>query len=114
MKNKMIEKIKIKKKGQEEMLGFALIIIIVAVILLVFLGFSLRGSQKQGVESYEADSFMQAFLQYTTDCAENYETDYLDIQDLVFECDDGNTCLDGRDACEVLELESKMVKQYFL
>lgn len=99
--------IKIKKKGQEEMLGFALIMIIVAVILLVFLGFSLKNSQKEAVKSYEVDSFIQTFLQYTTNCADKYETDYLDIQDLVFECEKGEFCLDERDTCEVLELESK-------
>ncbi len=96
-----ISKFKIKNKsGQEEIVGFALIIIIVAVILLVFLGLSLNTPQKEIVESYEVDSFIQAFLQYTTDCRDNLE--YLSIQKLIFNCYDDEMCLDERDACNAL------------
>ena len=90
----------IKKKAQEEMVGFALIITIVAVILLVLLGLSLRSPQQEEVESYEVDSFIQAFLQYTSDCRDNLE--YLSIQRLIFDCNMGGVCLDGRGSCEVL------------
>jgi len=31
------------KRAQEEMVGFALIVVIVAVIMLIFLGFSIKG-----------------------------------------------------------------------
>ena len=89
------------KVGQEEMVGFMLIIIIVAVIMLVFLSFYLRDSPKEIVESYEVESFIQAFLQHTTDCRDNLE--YLSIRKLIFDCDDGGICLDGRDICEVLD-----------
>ena len=95
----IISKIK-NKFGQEEIVGFALIIIIVAVILLIFLGFSLRNQQKEIVEDYEVDSFIQSFLQYTTDCEDNLE--YLSIQKLIFNCYDREICLDKRDACDVL------------
>ena len=91
------------KKAQEEMIGFALIIIIVAVIMLVFLNLSLKSPEKQAVESYEVDSFIQAFLQYDTDCEETYETNYLSVQELIFNCNDEEKCLDERDTCEVLE-----------
>lgn len=88
------------KRSQEEMVGFALIMIIVAVVLLVFLGLSLRNSQQEEVESYEVDSFISSFLQYTTDCEENYE--YLSIEDLISSCVNGDSCSDGRNMCEVL------------
>ncbi len=90
-----------QKKAQEEMIGFVLIIVLVAVILLIFLGFSLRSPQKEVVESYEVEGFIQVFLQYTTDCRDNLE--YLSIRKLIFDCNDGGTCLDERDACEVLD-----------
>ena len=90
------------KSGQEEIVGFALIIIIVAVILLIFLGFSLRSSQKEIVESYEVDSFIWAFLQYTTTCRDASDLEYLSIQKLIFDCNDGEMCLDKRDTCNVL------------
>lgn len=91
------------KRGQEEMVGFALIIILVAVIILVFLGFSLKNNQKGTVESYEVDSFIQSFLQYTTECENNFE--YLSIQKLIFDCSNKEVCSDGKDACEVLNTE---------
>jgi len=94
-------KVKSNKKAQEEMVGFALIIIIVAVIIIIFLGFSLSKSPKENVESYEVDSFIQAFLQYTTDCSDNIE--FLSIQKLIFACSRGESCKDERGACSVLE-----------
>jgi|TARA_B100001971_G_C18153805_1_gene517345 hypothetical protein len=88
------------KLAQEEMVGFALIIIVVAVILLVFVGFSLKNQEKETVESYEVESFTQSFLQYTTDCRDNLKT--LSIQRLISNCRNNRICLDGRNTCEVL------------
>tara|TARA_B100000315_G_C14536055_1_gene568494 strand:+ start:241 stop:714 length:474 start_codon:yes stop_codon:yes gene_type:complete len=89
-----------KKKAQEEMVGFALIIIVVAVILLVFIGFSIRNSEKENVESYEVESFIQTALQYTTDCRDHLEP--IPVQKLIIDCRNNEFCLDGRDSCEVL------------
>lgn len=92
-------------KGQEEMIGFALIIIIVAVILLVFLTLSLRNKSKEGVESYEVESFIQAVLQYTTECRDSNDLEFLSIQKLIFDCSNEEQCLDERNSCEVLNSE---------
>ncbi|MFH1586141.1 MAG: hypothetical protein ABIB79_05220 [archaeon] len=89
-------------KGQEEMVGFAMIVIIVAVILLVFLAFSIK-KPSEGIESYEIESFIQAFLQHTSDCRDQNNLEYRSIQDLISDCDNGKTCLDSRDTCEVLD-----------
>jgi len=89
------------KKAQEEMIGFVLIIVLVAVIGLIFLGLSLRNPQKEIVESYEVESFIQSFLQYTTDCG-NYRENYLPLQKLISACVDGEICLDERESCTVL------------
>ena len=89
------------KKAQEEIIGFALIIILVAVILLVFLGFSLRDQEKEAVESYEVESFIQSFLHYTSDCRDNLE--FLSVQKLISGCSNNVMCLDGRLTCDVLE-----------
>ena len=91
------------KKAQEEIVGFALIIIVVAIILLVFIAFSLNTSQKETIESYEVDSFIQSFLQYTTNCTDNLQA--LTVQRLVFYCDRQENCLDSRSACDVLDSE---------
>ncbi len=95
------------KYGQEEMVGFALIMIIVAIILLIFLSFSLGKSEKETVESYEVESFIQSMLQYTTDCRDNLE--YVSIQKLIFDCYDKEKCIDERDTCEVLNSTLKEI-----
>ena len=92
---------KINRKGQEEMVGFALIIIIVAVILLIFLRISITKPEKEAVESYEVQNFLLAGLQYTTDCRDAYE--FRSIQNLIFDCNDEKDCEDGRKACDVLK-----------
>lgn len=89
------------KKGQEEMVGFALIIIIVAVILMVFLGFYLSKPSNQSVHSYEAESFVQSSIQYSTTC-QNYNWGYFSVKDLIFMCQTGTTCNKDEDACSVL------------
>jgi len=88
------------KKGQEEMVGFAVILVIVAIIFLVVIGFVVKVPNKSNLESYEVESFLGAGLQYTTDC-EDY-SGFMDIQKLVSYCGEENLCLDGRDSCEVL------------
>lgn len=90
------------KSAQEEIVGFALIIIIIAIILLVLLVFSLNKPEKEAVESFEVGSFINTFLQYTTDCAETYEPNYANVQKLISNCNSGEFCLDGRNACEAL------------
>ena len=94
-------KMRRNKRGQEEFIGFAMIIIIVAVVLLIFLSISLRKPQKDSVESYEVESFLQAMLHYTTDCENNLGP--VSLQKTIFDCNTNEVCLDGRSSCEVLE-----------
>lgn len=95
------------KRSQEEIVGFVLIVIIVSVILLVFLSFSLRNSKKMEIESYEVEGFIQSFLQYTSDCEDS--TGFLSMQNLIFSCGNNEMCLDGRSACETMELILKEI-----
>jgi hypothetical protein len=90
-----------RKLGQEEMVGFAVIIVIVSVIALILLGFLLKGTEKKAVENYEIESFIQSSLQYTSDC-ESY-LGFLPVQELIISCEANNKCLDERDSCEVLK-----------
>ena len=86
------------KRAQEEIVGFAIIVIIVSIILVFFLVFSL--SERTSEESYETESFLQSVLHYTSDCTDNGK--YLPIQDLIFSCYGKETCDDGEEACVVL------------
>ncbi len=83
------------------MIGFALIMIIVAVIILIFIGFSLTRPQQEPVGSYEVENFIQSLLQYTSDCKDNLR--YLSVQKLITTCFEGEICSNGRTTCSVLE-----------
>ena len=89
-------------RAQEEMVGFSLIIIIIAVILLIFLSFSLKKDNTEEVSNYEVEGFIQSVLHYTTEC--NDGSEYLSIQKLISECNSANQkCENGEFACTVLE-----------
>ena len=87
------------KKAQEEMVGFALIIIIVAVILLAFIGFSLVKSS-QNIQSYEVGNFIQSMIQYTTQCQDNFG--YVSVEELISMCSQETNCVNNENSCSVL------------
>ena len=89
------------KRSQEEMVGFVLIVLMIVIILLIFLGFSIRNSEKEGVEDYEVKNFIQAFLHYTSDCRNNLK--FRSILELISDCKNNEECQDKRDSCDVLE-----------
>ena len=68
-----------------------------------FLIIYIRKSQKETVESYEVESFINTVLSYTTECADRYEPNYLTIKKLITSCDKKAVCTDNRPSCEVLE-----------
>ena len=90
------------KKAQEEMVGFGIIIVVVAVLILVFLSISLN-KPKEIQSSSKVEAFLQSFLQYTTDCAKRFETDYQDIQDVIGMCSSNQLCYNEKSSCEVLD-----------
>lgn len=88
------------KKAQEEIVGFVIIVVIVGVVLLIFLGFMLTRNNKTSVESYAIESFIDAMLQYTTECETQIE--FLSFQKLIDYCEKGGKCLNNIDSCKVL------------
>ena len=110
---KKYNKMKKNKKAQEEMIGFALIIILVSVILLVFLAFSLNKPKTEATGSYEVNSFLQATLQYTTTCQTSSGIKkFNDVQNLIFECELENECSNGEETCKVLnETLTELLKE---
>lgn len=89
-----------KKKGQEEIIGFAMIMVIVVIVILFFLVFALKRDSGENVQSYEVDNFIQSMLQYTTTC-DNYFGNY-SIQELIFQCENGKDCLNEQNSCDIL------------
>jgi hypothetical protein len=93
------------KKAQEEIAGFAIILVLLAIILLAFLAASLKKPEKDAVNNYEIENFLQTVLQQTTRCEINGE--FKDIQDLIFECNKGSECKNTQSSCEFLETTLK-------
>lgn len=96
---------KFNKRAQEEMVGFALIIIIVSIIIIAFIGFFLSKSSSQSIQSYEAQSFIQSALQTSTQCQNYYG--YISVQNLIVMCSSGSQCSslnssNSEDSCAVL------------
>ncbi len=92
------------KEGQEEIIGFAVIIVLVSIILLIFLGVYLRtDSSTEEIQNYEIDSFIQGFLQYTSDCESEYEGNFVSMQDLILMCEELKVCVGGESSCNKLK-----------
>jgi len=100
--NKILPK---SKRSQEEMVGFALIIIIVAVIVLVFITLGLRSKAVEETKSSEIYNFLQSSLTYTSRCATEYVPDYSTVERLIDDCYSGEICvnLNEENACLVLK-----------
>jgi len=90
----------LNKKGQEEIVGFVVIIVIVAIAMVILLWFLLNSPNEDAVQNFEVESFIQTAMQYTTDCEDYVE--FLSLQDLVIACEKGEKCLDERESCVVL------------
>ena len=98
---------KTAKKGQHEILGFVMIIVIIAVIGVIFLGISLRQGRSEIIynEDAEITNFLSSSTKYTTDCILK-EPLYADMRELISGCYSKDTCKDSsdlnREACSVL------------
>lgn len=89
-----------KKKAQEEMVGFAVILVITAVIIVILIGFLIRTKNKVNLESYEIEGFLASALQYTSNCS-GY-LGFMDVKDLIASCSRLENCIEGQKSCEVL------------
>jgi len=114
MNKRNINQIKTKnKKGQHEIVGFILIVVIVVVIGLFLLVFYLR---QEPVERQSSDiqNFLQNSMRYTTSCAINYAPEYSSIEDLIKSCykNENQECVDERKVCEAVnETLSELVPE---
>jgi|TARA_B100001964_G_scaffold215449_1_gene253800 hypothetical protein len=90
------------KKGQQEMVGFVLIVVLVVVGLMVFLIISLRDTpENEG--SLEVVDALDALMKHTTECAVVYVPAYDDFEALFKSCHDGDQCSNlDRSACDYL------------
>lgn len=93
----------IKKKGQEEVVGFVLIVVIISVIALVFLGITIRQGGSSAKNTAQVSQFLDSAILYTTNCTISSQLDYANVGDLISRCRfRGSKCLSGMDICKSL------------
>ncbi len=91
------------KKAQEEMVGFVFIVVIIAIVGAIILGFSIRGNNTLVQESKDIHQFLESAMELTTSCSISYEPNYLKLNELIKECNNGlSLCISGEDPCIVL------------
>lgn len=90
-----------KTRGQQEIIGFALIVVIVTVISLIFLILYLKKPVTQ--ENVEVENLLASTMDFTTQCVINPPT-YETMEDLIKTCalSQGKRCKNGDDPCEYL------------
>ena len=98
-----------KKRAQEEIIGFAVIMVLVAVILLIFLWLDLTKAPADNVDDEQIKNFLLVLVAYNTECGKTGYTN-LPLSDVVAMCADEERCLDGMNSCAYLkeELENVM------
>ena len=91
-----------KKKAQQEIVGFVLIVVVVVVGLMVYLTISLRSSPENNT-SIEVANALDALMKQTTGCS-NSATNFDDVEDLFKRAYRGNSCTSiNQDSMEYLE-----------
>jgi hypothetical protein len=90
------------KKAQNEIIGFALIIIIVSIVGLIFFSLSIGKNDNSIKQTKTLSDFIESSKYYTTDCATNFVPQYKTLGDLIKSCYKDERCLDNRMACEAL------------
>lgn len=91
-------------KGQEEMVGFVLIMVIVAVVFLIFLGIFIRkGAPIEVNNAGDLSQYLDSLMEYTSDCAVQPEPSFASVAELTRYCYSGDLCSNnGKSACLAL------------
>ncbi|MBU4087045.1 MAG: hypothetical protein KKB21_05720 [Nanoarchaeota archaeon] len=101
------------KKGQEEIIGFVLIVLLVSVIAVVFLAINIRKPSEK-LPSAEIESFLQSSMRYSTSCLISSERRY-SLKDVIVSCAGNNEkCLNNMTACDTLNYTAdKLLREGF-
>jgi hypothetical protein len=91
------------RKGQQEMIGFVVIVLLIVIVATIFLSFSIQKSKRSIAYEYQAvNDLLYAMMKYTTNC------NYKKLQEVVRDCVNEQKCKD-RDACEYVKEEIKNI-----
>lgn len=93
-----------KNKGQEEIVGFVVVVALVAIVFVVFLGFSFS-NKVQEKNSKDIKQFLESIRQVTSSCIMSGRA--VSFKELFGYCYDNKICDSGEETCKILEDESK-------
>jgi hypothetical protein len=92
----------LKRRGQQEIVGFVLIVVLVVIALMVFLIISVRDSGGE-VSSVGVSNMLDVIMRKTTECAITYVPNYDSVEDLFKSCFKGDYCNNlNSSACDYL------------
>ncbi len=95
---------KINRKGQEEIVGFILIVVLVAVAFVIFLGVKLRNPVPVQKESAIVYQFLESAMEQTTDCMLKENGKNLQVKELIKDCNSVNSaCISGKNSCDITQ-----------
>jgi len=89
------------KNGQEEIVGFVVIVLLVSIAAVIFIGLSAKKDNKTEISS-DVEYFLGSAMEYTSECSKGYGSNYLKVSELVEECRSGSKCFSGEDSCYAL------------
>mgnify|MGYP001579249276 FL=1 len=92
------------KKGQEEIVGFVLIVVLVVIVAVIFLGIRLRNPEPAQRESEIVYQFLESAMEQTTSCKTSESGNFLAFDSLVRDCHSVNSlCVSGDKSCEIVK-----------
>ena len=96
------------KKGQQEIVGFVLIVVLVVIGLMFSLIYSFSDKDEIKEDDISLGNLMSSILDYTTDCSVDGEKQT--VLDLLTNCESGKGCdNDERTSCELLQEELELI-----
>ena len=98
-----------KKKAQQEIAGFVIIVVLVSVGALLFFSLMLGRGESKLENNAEISYLLKASMYYTTECAINFIPQYQKLEDLAKLCYNKDKCLSNIDSCVVLNETFKQI-----
>jgi len=99
----MKNKIGVNKRGQEEITGFVLVIVIVSIVLLIFLAIFIRKDRVSEKNSLDIHQFLESAMELSTGC-ELYRD--VKLGELIKDCysNSASQCDNGMGRCTLLNI----------
>ena len=93
------------RKGQEEITGFAIVVVVVAVLGLVLLVLAIKTAPSSvSTDNYYVRQFLDSSMKVSSECTLRSNIDYAELREIVQECSGAPSkeCGNGKKVCDEL------------